>query len=52
MILQDLKDHETHWFYSLLIISNENPIKEESLGNIDSMIGDWLDWGKSKSLIK
>ena len=51
MLLHDLRDNKNHWFYTLSIITNHNPIKTKNLGNIDKMIDDWLEWGKSNNFI-
>lgn len=50
-LLEDLQEHNNHWFYTLSIITGENPIKPESLGDVEKISDDWTEWGKSKNFI-
>lgn len=50
-LLEDLQEHNNHWFYTLSIITGENPIMPESLGDIEKISDDWIEWGKSKNFI-
>lgn len=51
LMLKDLKENKNHWFYTLSLISEDNPVKSENLGNMDNMIDDWMEWGASKNLV-
>ena len=44
-LLEDMKEHGTHWFRVLYTLTGQNPIKKENIGNIKAMISDWLKWG-------
>ncbi|SRR5258706_6669592 len=45
-ILEDLPDNPYHWFSALTIITGQSPIKPGSLGDVDQMVSDWLEWGQ------
>jgi hypothetical protein len=51
LILKDLSESNTHWFFALREISGANPIQNEHLGNIQEMTNDWLVWGKGMNYI-
>lgn len=51
LMLADLKKNRNHWFITLALITRENPVKKNHLGNIEKMAGDWLEWGKNRSMI-
>ncbi|MBN7814209.1 hypothetical protein [Algoriphagus pacificus] len=44
LIFEDLKANESHWFYALESITNENPIETEHRGIFSEMKNDWLNW--------
>jgi hypothetical protein len=48
LILKKLSSELDHWFWALNAITREDPVPEESHGNIKAMAQAWLDWGKSK----
>ncbi len=50
-IFIELEKEPTHWFSALKQITNENPIKENSKGNIQLMTNDWLQWAKTQGVI-
>ena len=49
-ILKDLKKTHDYWFYALVKITGENPVKEEDNGNSEKMTMSWLEWAKSKNI--
>ena len=49
-IFAELKREPTLWFHALKQITNENPVKETSKGNIQLMINDWLSWAKTQGI--
>lgn len=51
LLLRDMLEYNTHWFFALKEISRENPIKKEHVGNVQEMTNDWLAWGKRMNYI-
>lgn len=49
-IFAELAKEPTHWFHALKKITNENPVKETSKGNIQLMTNDWLLWAKTQGI--
>lgn len=49
-ILKDLKEHSNHWFYTLNIMTEQNPVKEENVGNVTKMTEDWIEWARTENL--
>ena len=47
LIIDDLKENNSHWFYALEAITGENPISEDNRGKISLMKQDWLKWAES-----
>jgi len=47
-IFAELAKEPTHWFHALKQITNENPVKETSKGNIQLMTNDWLSLSKTQ----
>lgn len=45
LLLNDMREHQTHWFFALNDLTGINPVRPENRGNIDRMINDWLAWG-------
>lgn len=45
LLLRDLAETESHWFWALRVITNENPVPPEHRGRVDRMISAWLSWG-------
>jgi hypothetical protein len=39
------------WFPALNAITGENPTPEAAEGDIERMIGAWLQWGRANGLI-
>jgi hypothetical protein len=50
-ILLDLQKRPDHWFWALNAITGENPVPQESMGNLQQMAEVWLQWGKTKGYI-
>ncbi len=50
-IFAELQKEPGHWFNALKQITNENPVRENSKGNIQSMTNDWLSWAKIHEII-
>ena len=51
LILQDLKARGGDWYRALRILSNENPILEESRGDVEQIKSAWLQWGRDRGYI-
>ena len=51
LLLRDMAQNRTEWFWALSYITQENPIRREDAGKMDKMIGAWLNWGKNKGLL-
>ena len=51
LILHDLEETRSHWFWALRAITGENPVPKEERGRVDRMAERWLDWGRSKGLL-
>ena len=49
-IFAELEREPTHWFHALKQITNENPVKETSKGNIQLMTNDWVSWAKIQGI--
>ena len=49
-IFGELEREPTHWFHALKQITNENPVKETSKGNIQLMTNDWVSWAKTQGI--
>ncbi len=52
MILRDLQREPHHWFWALHAITGENPVPEESQGNLDEMATAWIDWGREVGYLR
>ena len=46
LLLRDMEENHTHWFYALRQITGANPIPQASAGNIPQMVEAWLRWAK------
>ncbi len=47
-ILHELKKEPNWWFWALEVLTDENPVNPEHLGDIQAMTADWLSWAGSK----
>jgi len=50
-IFKELEKEPNHWFHALRTITNENPVKENSKGNVKLMSNDWITWAKQRAII-
>jgi hypothetical protein len=46
LLLRDMEENHTHWFYALRQITGANPIPPSSAGNIPQMVEVWLRWAR------
>lgn len=46
LLLRDMEEHHTHWFYALREITGANPIPPSSTGNIPRMVETCLRWAR------
>jgi len=46
LILAELRKGPDHWFWALRSITGQDPVAEESRGDMIEMTETWLDWGK------
>jgi hypothetical protein len=51
LMLRDLAQNRTEWFWALSYITQENPIKREDAGKMDKMLAAWVNWGKERGLL-
>ncbi|CAN5277008.1 hypothetical protein BH24GEM2_BH24GEM2_10810 [soil metagenome] len=50
LLFRDLAETESHWFWALRVITNENPVPPEHRGRVDRMTSTWLSWGMRNNL--
>jgi type I restriction enzyme M protein len=48
LLLGELERKPGHWFWALYSITGENPVPEESQGNLQAMADAWLEWGRQR----
>lgn len=48
LMLRDLRDNRTPWFWALSYLTHDNPIQDSEAGRLDKMIKAWVDWGKAR----
>ena len=46
LLLRDMEENHTHWFYALRQITGADPIPQSAAGNISKMAEAWLHWAK------
>jgi hypothetical protein len=46
MLLRDMKDHHSHWFFALGEITGAHPAPPSAAGNVPLLIDYWLRWAK------
>jgi hypothetical protein len=49
LMLRDLRDNRTPWFWALSYLTHDNPIQRSDAGRLDKMIKAWVDWGKERN---
>ena len=52
LILAELSRQPDHWFPALVAISGENPVQDADAGNVRRMTASWLEWGRSRGLVR
>ena len=50
LLLEELSREPDHWFWALEVLSDENPVDAEAIGNLALMTEAWLSWGRRKGL--
>jgi hypothetical protein len=50
-IMQELQWRPDHWFWALNAITGENPVPQESAGNLRQMAQAWIEWGRRRGYI-
>lgn len=48
LMLRDLRNNRTPWFWALSYLTKDNPVRRSDVGKLDKMIKAWLDWGKAR----
>ncbi|MBY0525469.1 MAG: hypothetical protein K2R98_18830 [Gemmataceae bacterium] len=48
MLLCELENSPDLWFWALRAITEANPVKPESRGDMNAMARAWVEWGKSQ----
>lgn len=43
--IKDEGDHPNYWFWALEMLTGENPVSEDDLGDFRAMASAWLSWG-------
>jgi hypothetical protein len=51
-LIDDMRSTGTHWFIALHVITGKDPIKEEHVGDVASMIQDWVEWSATEECRK
>lgn len=46
LIIEELKREPDYWFAALSILTGENPIPPEDVGNLNKMTSHWLEWAE------
>jgi hypothetical protein len=45
-ILEELQEAPYYWFHALTTITNQNPINETNMNDVEAMVADWIKWGE------
>ena len=51
LILEDLRRAPGHWFAALNAITGDNPVPDESRGQLDVMASAWIRWGEENGYL-
>jgi hypothetical protein len=51
LLLRDLPQSQSHWFWALRAITGENPVAPADAGNVQKMMNAWLAWGEEHGLV-
>jgi hypothetical protein len=49
-LFKELRERPDHWFWALKAITREDPVPEESRGNLPQMTEAWLNWAQSRGI--
>ena len=52
LILRELQRSPHHWFWALAAITGEDPVPRQDRGRVSRMTEVWLQWGRSKGLLR
>ena len=47
-ILRRMRERPGLWFQALHFLTGDNPVQEESRGDIEAMTQAWIDWGRER----
>jgi hypothetical protein len=50
LLLKDLQETKSFWFWALTSITEENPIGPKDAGNVLKMTDAWIRWGRGRGL--
>lgn len=48
LILRELNQSLSHWFWALHSLTDENPVRPEHRGNLRKMADDWFEWARER----
>ena len=48
LLIRDLAERPTHWFWALKAITGIDPVAPADRGNVRKMTKAWLNWGKEQ----
>ena len=48
MILRELEERPSHWFFALQSMTGENPVPPEAAGHVGKGADAWIKWGREK----
>jgi hypothetical protein len=51
LMLRDLEENRTPWFWALSYLTQDNPIEQSEVGRLDKMIKAWVNWGKARDML-
>jgi len=51
LMLRDLQENRTPWFWALSYLTQDNPIQRSEVGKLDKMIKAWVHWGKARNML-
>ncbi|MGH9690448.1 MAG: hypothetical protein ACRD4C_05055 [Candidatus Acidiferrales bacterium] len=52
LVLRELEKELDHWFVALQSISGEDPVPDESRGDMMAMTRSWVEWGRKKGYVR
>jgi hypothetical protein len=51
LLLRDMAETKSHWFWALSAITGENPVRKEDRGRVNKMVAAWLGWGQRRGML-